>query len=45
MNIEKARTVVRAEAEKVINDLIAEVKMPVMRGMAWTLHKTFKSLY
>jgi hypothetical protein len=36
---------VRNEAEKLINDLIAEVKVPVMRSMAWTLHKALKGLY
>ena len=45
MSAEKARTRVRGEAEKVIKDLIAEVKVPVMRSMAYTLHKFFKSLY
>lgn len=45
MTAEKARAQVRGEAEMVIKELIAEVKVPVMRSMAYTLHKSFKSLY
>lgn len=43
--LDKARKIVKIEAEKLINNLVAEVKMPVMRSMAYTLHKAFKSLF
>ena len=45
MPADKARKLVKMEAEKIINNLVAEVKMPVMRSMAYTLHKAFKSLF
>jgi hypothetical protein len=45
LSLEKATLAVRVEAEKVINDLVAEVKVPVMRSMAYTLHKAFKSIF
>ena len=42
---EKLRASVRAEAEGLIGTLIAEAKLPVLRTMAWTLHKAFKGLF
>lgn len=36
---------IKNQAETLINNLIAEVKVPVMRSMAWTLHKALKGLY
>ena len=43
--LDKAKILVKKEAEKIINDLVAEVKMPVMRSMAYTLHKAFKKMF
>lgn len=45
MTSDKARKAVKLEAELIIKNLIAEIKLPVMRTMAWTLHKAFKGLY
>jgi hypothetical protein len=37
--------IVHEEAEVFINDLIADVKLPLARSVAWSLHKSFKSLF
>ena len=33
------------EAQDIVNELIGEFRMPVVRFMAWTLHKIFKKIY
>jgi len=42
---EKVRNLVKIEASKIIDDLIAGAKIPVLRSMAWSLHKAFKNLF
>ena len=33
------------EAQEIVAELIGEFRMPVVRFMAWTLHKIFKRIY
>ena len=33
------------EANDIIQELIGEFRMPVVRFLAWTLHKIFKRIY
>jgi len=28
-----------------VNDIVGEIKMPVIRFLAWCLHKIFKNIY
>lgn len=45
MPADKLRKMVVAEAGSIIDNLVAEAKIPVLRTMAWTLHKAFKGLF
>lgn len=36
---------VMKEAQEIVAELIGEFRMPVVRFMAWTLHKIFKRIY
>ena len=45
ISADKARKEAKVLAEKIINDLVGEVKVSVMRSMAYTLHKAFKNLF
>lgn len=36
---------VMKEAQDIVAELIGEFRMPVVRFMAWTLHKIFKRIY
>lgn len=35
----------RTEAERIIEELVGVVRVPVVRSMAWTVHKAFKSIF
>lgn len=45
MKKDSATAEVRMQAEKIIDGLVGETKIPAMRTMAYTLHKLFNTLY
>jgi hypothetical protein len=36
---------VKVEAARMIAELVGEIRLPVIRFLAWTLHKIFKNIY
>ena len=42
---DRASADVKLQAEKIIDGLVGEAKIPAMRTMAYTLHKLFNTLY
>ncbi len=45
LSFEDEKKVVMKEVNEIINELIGEFRMPVVRFLAWTLHKIFKRIY
>lgn len=42
---EEEKKLVTKEATDIVNEIVGEFRMPVVRFMAWTLHKVFKRIY
>ena len=44
-SLEEERKILSREAIRIVNDMVGEIKMPVIRFLAWSLHKIFKKIY
>lgn len=44
-SFEEEKKIVTREAAAIVNELVGEFRMPVVRFLAWTLHKIFKRIY
>jgi hypothetical protein len=44
-SLDEEKKILSKEAIRIVNDMVGEIKMPVIRFMAWCLHKIFRSIY
>lgn len=44
-SLDDERKIIRDMAEKIVSEMVGEIKLPVIKFMAWTLHKVFRSIY
>ncbi len=44
-SLDEEKKLLSKEAIRIVNDMVGEIKMPVIRFMAWCLHKIFRKIY
>lgn len=44
-SLDEEKKILSKEAIRIVNDMVGEIKMPVIRFMAWCLHKIFRKIY